>query len=182
MKNSETTTENVAVAKNGSMPKWFNVGEDRRVSVTLIAQHHVTALVQFVTHAAHPHCCCLITHFASMLMITLQSLRRSSSWHPKCVPLLHHANAQYSLFSQDEDGLLNKAINTIACNAGYWAIFHYAALTINDGELHLMNLLCNKASFIMHLSKGAAVFWFGCFFTSHWEQCFPSFTVTYINT
>lgn len=101
----------------------------------------------------HPMSYCLIACIASLLMITLPSFRRSSSWHPKYAPLFHHANAWYSLFSQDEDGLLNKAINMTACNAAYWPIFHYTAVAINANELQLMNLLCNQVSYTKHLLK-----------------------------
>lgn len=132
----------------------FFVRDNQSVSMTVIAHRHIPAPIQLVTHVVHPMSYCLITCIASLLMITLPLCRRRSSWHTQCAPLFHHANARYSLFPQDGDGLLNKAINMTACRASYWPIVHYTAVTINGNELHLMNMLCNQVSYTKHLLKG----------------------------
>ncbi len=148
---------NILLLPHNKQTIWADeVGTKQRLKINVVAHHHIPAPIQFVTRVVHPVSYCLITCIASLLMITLPSFRRRSSWHPKCAPLFHHANARYSLFSQDEDGLLNKAINMTACNAGYWPIFHYTAVTINDNELHLMNLLRNQVSYTKQLLKGTA--------------------------
>lgn len=87
-------------------------------------------------------------------MVTLRLFRGRSSWHPECSPLFHHADPQYSLFSRDEDGLLNKAVNMTACSVALWLLSRYATVAIDDNELQLMNLLCSQVSHTKELLRG----------------------------
>lgn len=122
------------------------VAENQTVSMTAVTHRRRPTPAQFVTRVVHPMSYCLITRIASLLMVTLRLFRGRSSWHPECSPLFHHADPRYSLFSRDEDGLLDKAINMTACSVALWLLSRYAAVAIDDNELQLMNLLCSQVS------------------------------------
>ena len=135
--------------------KSLHVAENQTVSMTAVTHRRRRPTpAQFVTRVVHPMSYCLITRIASLLMVTLRLFRGRSSWHPECSPLFHHAHPWYSLFSLDEDGLLNKAINMTACGVALWLLSRYTAVAIDGDELLLMNLLCSQVSHTKELLRG----------------------------